>query len=60
MPEVALTVLTWPREVLADLIGQGGPWVVWIFLCGFVMWTLVVERTWYFSRVLPRQTRACW
>jgi biopolymer transport protein ExbB len=57
MPEAALALLGWPREVLTDLVGQGGPWVVWIFLCGFVMWTLVIERTWYFSRVLPQQTR---
>jgi biopolymer transport protein ExbB len=58
MPEVALELVGWPREVLTDLVGQGGPWVVWIFLCGFVMWTLVIERTWYFSRVLPQQSRA--
>jgi biopolymer transport protein ExbB len=49
--------LRWPVEVLTDLVGQGGPWVVWIFLCGLVMWTLVIERWWYFSRVLPVQTR---
>ena len=57
MPEVVHEGLRWPTEVLGDLIGKGGPWVVWIFLCGFVMWTLVIERWWYFSRVLPEQTR---
>jgi biopolymer transport protein ExbB len=57
MPEALGEALRWPVVVMTDLVGQGGPWVVWIFLCGFVMWTLVVERTWYFTRVLPRQTR---
>jgi biopolymer transport protein ExbB len=49
--------LRWPAEVMSDLVAQGGPWVIWIFLCGFVMWALVIERWWYFSRVLPLQTR---
>ena len=31
--------------------------MVWIFVCGVVMWTLVIERIWYFSRVLPRQAQ---
>jgi biopolymer transport protein ExbB len=32
-------------------------------MCGFVMWTLVIERLWYFTRVLPKQvqeTTATW
>jgi len=29
--------------------------VVWIFASGVVMWTLVLERYWYFSRILPRE-----
>jgi biopolymer transport protein ExbB len=57
MPEALRESLRWPADVLGDLVGQGGPWVVWIFLCGFVMWTLVIERWWYFARVLPEQTR---
>ncbi|HSJ97327.1 MAG TPA: MotA/TolQ/ExbB proton channel family protein [Myxococcota bacterium] len=58
MPELLREALRFPLEVMADLTAQGGPWVVWIFLCGLLMWTLVIERTWYFSRVLPGQTRA--
>jgi biopolymer transport protein ExbB len=58
MPEALREAAGWPAEVLGDLVGQGGPWVIGIFLCGFVMWTLVVERYWYFSRVLPVQARA--
>jgi biopolymer transport protein ExbB len=46
-----------PLEAVSDLVAQGGPFVVWIFLCGLLMWTLVVERTWYFSRVLPAQAK---
>ena len=50
--------LLWPVSAVADLVDEGGPFVFWIFLCGFVMWTLVIERYWYFSRVLPVQTQA--
>ena len=44
----------WPVTAVTDLVAEGGPFVIWIFLCGVVMWTLVLERYWYFSRVLPR------
>lgn len=40
---------------VADLAGQGGPIVLWIFALGVLLWTLVMERAWYFWRVLPRQ-----
>ncbi|RIL01352.1 MAG: MotA/TolQ/ExbB proton channel family protein [Proteobacteria bacterium] len=58
MPEVVASLARWPAEILTDLIDQGGPFVIAIFLCGFVMWTLVFERWWYFAQVLPRQQRA--
>lgn len=57
MPDALLEALRWPVAVLADMMDEGGPFVFWIFLCGFVMWTLVVERTWYFTRILPAQAR---
>ena len=44
-----------PYAALIDLIEAGGPFVGWIFVCGLVLWTLVIERTWYFWRVLPHQ-----
>ena len=48
----------WPLDrASATWSTAGGPFVVWIFLCGVVMWTLVIERFWYFSRVLPAQAR---
>jgi len=56
-------MLASPLGSLADLALQGGPFVVWIFLCAFVMWTLVIERWWYFARVLPQEierTLAAW
>jgi len=50
--------LLWPLAAVMDLIAEGGPFVGWIFLCGFVMWTLVIERAWYFRSVLPAQAQA--
>ena len=35
----------------------GGPVVIWIFICCLLMWFLVIERTWYFKRVLPRHMK---
>jgi biopolymer transport protein ExbB len=42
-------------SALRDLIDGGGPFVGAIFCCSVAMWTLVIERAWYFSRVLPRE-----
>ena len=39
------------------LIDEGGPFVLWIFACGVVLWTLVLERCWFFMRVLPQLSR---
>jgi biopolymer transport protein ExbB len=47
--------LLWSVLGARDLVDEGGPFVLWIFVCGLVLWTLVIERYWYFSRVLPRQ-----
>jgi biopolymer transport protein ExbB len=58
-----LDKVTWPATAVADLVREGGPFVGCIFVCGLVMWTLVVERVWYFSTVLPRdaeRTLASW
>jgi biopolymer transport protein ExbB len=46
-----------------DLVEQGGPFVAWIILCALVLWTLVIERTLYFTLILPREaarTLAAW
>ncbi len=51
--ESLLETLLWPVTAVSDMIDGGGPFVAWIFACGLLMWTLVFERYWYFSRVLP-------
>lgn len=43
---------------IAHLIEDGGPFVGWIFASGVLLWTLVIERWWYFRSVLPKQTAA--
>ena len=45
------------RGIVA-LSNDGGPFVIWIFLSGVLMWTLIIERYWYFARVLPKQAAA--
>jgi len=47
-----------PYHIVGDMIEAGGFVVIWIFTCGLVLWTLVIERYWYFSRVLPGQAEA--
>ena len=44
-----------PVAAVTDLVAEGGPYVMWIFVCGVIMWTLVGERSWYFLRVLPKE-----
>ena len=46
-----------PFTAVSDLVREGGPFVTWIFACGVLLWTLVIERIWYFRRVLPGQAR---
>jgi biopolymer transport protein ExbB len=45
--------LSTPWLAVSDLIETGGPFVVFIFLTCILLWTLVIERYVYFSRVLP-------
>ena len=47
--------MTTPIEAVADLVREGGSFVGWIFACGVLLWTLVLERVWYFRQVLPGQ-----
>ena len=44
-----------PITAFHEMRVLGGPVVDWIFLTCLLMWLLVIERSWYFSRVLPRQ-----
>ena len=43
---------------MVSLWNDGGPWVFWIFSAGVLMWALILERYWYFSRILPKQIAA--
>jgi biopolymer transport protein ExbB len=48
-----LETLARPAVAVTELVQGGGPFVLWIFLCGVLLWTLILERAWYFSRQLP-------
>jgi biopolymer transport protein ExbB len=52
-----LDVLLGPFDALAAMRELGGPVVDWIFISCIVMWCIVVERYWYFVRVLPYEVR---
>ena len=52
------SILAWPLESLGSMVDEGGPFVITIYLCGVLLWALVIERYWYFARVLPREARA--
>jgi biopolymer transport protein ExbB len=39
------------------LVGEGGPFVLGIFLSGVVMWAIILERYVFFFSVLPRLVR---
>ena len=56
MPERAFETAVEAISSVRDLVDGGGPFVLAIFLCSVTMWTLVIERTWFFTRVLPRQS----
>ena len=53
-----LSVLFKPITAVLELIDGGGPFVGWIFACGVVLWTLIAERYWFFSRILPGQAKS--
>jgi biopolymer transport protein ExbB len=46
-------IITSPFEALTAMRHLGGPVVVWIFGACVLMWTIVLERLWYFRKVLP-------
>ena len=47
-----------PITAVLELIDGGGTFVIWIFLCGVLLWALVLERIWYFWRMLPGEAKA--
>ena len=55
MLDAVLNALRWQFLGALDLVEEGGTFVIWIFMCGVVLWALVLERYWYFRFVYPRQ-----
>lgn len=53
-----LDVITAPLDALHKMRELGGPVVNWIFIACLLMWAIVFERYWYFSKQLPRETAA--
>ena len=51
-----LDILFAPFRALHSMRELGGPIVDWIFITCVIMWCLVIERFWYFNRILPRAT----
>ena len=45
------------RGVVA-LVSDGGPFVLTIFSAGVLMWALILERYYFFWRILPKQVAA--
>jgi biopolymer transport protein ExbB len=42
-------------EALRAFMERGGSVLLWIAAVTFLMWTLMLERLWYFRRVQPRE-----
>jgi len=53
---VLLDALLAPFRALHAMRELGGPLVDWIFATCVVMWCIAIERYWYFSRILPKDT----
>jgi len=51
-----LETLPTPLGAFLNMVSLGGFVVVLIFAAAVVMWTIVIERWWYFNRVLPQQS----
>ncbi|MBI2383619.1 MAG: MotA/TolQ/ExbB proton channel family protein [Gammaproteobacteria bacterium] len=40
---------------MTEMVEAGGHVVLWIMMASVVMWTIAIERYWYFKHTLPRQ-----
>ena len=50
-------VLAAPFTTFKEMQELGGPVVNWIFIACVLMWTIVIERIFYFRRVLPTEAK---
>ncbi len=48
-----LDFLLAPFEAVSDLVKSGGVAVEWIFIASVLMWTIAIERWFYFKNKLP-------
>jgi len=51
-----LDLILAPYYSLVSMRQLGGPVVDYIFISCVIMWTIVLERVWYFNKVLPELT----
>ena len=42
-------------EAVGDFMNRGGDVLLLIFIVTLAMWTLIIERQWYFRIVFPRE-----
>jgi biopolymer transport protein ExbB len=49
-----LDLISAPFSAFHTMRELGGPVVNWIFLACVLMWTITIERMWYFRKVLPQ------
>lgn len=48
-----LDAIFMPFSIMKEMRELGGPVVLWIFAACVLMWAIVIERYWYFRKVLP-------
>ncbi len=54
-----MLLLDWlasPFVAVHNMRQLGGPIVDWIFAASVILWGLVLERYWYFSKILPQES----
>jgi biopolymer transport protein ExbB len=47
-----------PWAAVLDLFSGGGFYVILIFVCGLLLWTLIIDRYVYFLRRFPKEVEA--
>jgi biopolymer transport protein ExbB len=50
-----LDLISAPFSAFHTMRELGGPVVNWIFIACVLMWTIVIERMWYFRTTLPKE-----
>ena len=53
-----LDILLWPVSGVIAILEEGG-WIVYtLMLASLIMWATIIDRWWYFTRVLPQDAQA--